>query len=248
MFSTAAQENVGYYVYALFDPRSEKVPFYIGKGCGNRVFQHAAGNMAETSIDEPMSAKLQQIQEIKARGDRVTHKIIRFGLSEEEALLIEASLIDLVNHITPETLTNQISGQGVAEGIIDANDLATALDAEPLDSEQPLLIIKIEKRWSELLLKHRSATAVPLAAIYEATQGFWKVSPARASRADCILSVARGIVRAVFVPTGWIDSAYPGRKQFAGHTDASQYSAFVGKSVAHYFKRGGQNPVRYLRC
>jgi hypothetical protein len=39
MFSQAVIENLGYYVYYLKDPRDDKV-FYLGKGVGNRLFNH----------------------------------------------------------------------------------------------------------------------------------------------------------------------------------------------------------------
>lgn len=69
---------------------------------------------------DPLGQKLQHISDIKRAGGTVLHKIIRFGLFEDEALKIEASLIDLVNHIKPDTLKNEILGQGVAEGFYDA--------------------------------------------------------------------------------------------------------------------------------
>ena len=42
MFSTAIIEKINYYIYCLVDPRNQNI-FYIGKGIGNRVFQHAQG-------------------------------------------------------------------------------------------------------------------------------------------------------------------------------------------------------------
>ncbi|GAA1482383.1 hypothetical protein GCM10009624_28230 [Gordonia sinesedis] len=39
-FSARVAEQLGWYVYALRDPRDNRV-FYIGKGKGNRVFAHA---------------------------------------------------------------------------------------------------------------------------------------------------------------------------------------------------------------
>ena len=40
-FRQKVKEALGYYVYALVDPRDWKI-FYIGKGKGNRIFHSAA--------------------------------------------------------------------------------------------------------------------------------------------------------------------------------------------------------------
>jgi len=41
--------NRKYYVYRLVDPRTLHT-FYVGKGCGDRVFQHAKGVLAKKSF------------------------------------------------------------------------------------------------------------------------------------------------------------------------------------------------------
>lgn len=251
MFDSRAQEQLSYYVYALFDPARPNWPFYVGKGVGNRVFSHAAGElpdnvaMAET---EPLSLKAQQIDNIKRSGRQVIHKIIRYGLTEEGALSVEAALIDIVNHICPDTLTNQVSGHGIAEGMIDAVDLATALQAEPLQTTLPVLLIKIERRWSRLLDDHGAAHQIPSTEILEAVRGNWKISIRRANKARYVLAVARGLVRGAYVAQEWRDSDEKGRKRFSGIVSSEPHLDFIGKSVTAHFKRGGQNPVRYLNC
>jgi hypothetical protein len=249
MFDQRTQELVGYYVYALFDPKTPLIPFYVGKGRGNRVFAHAAGEADLDTADDLLGAKLSLIREIRNRGDRVDHKIVRWSLLEEEAFKLEAALIDMVNHMLPETLKNEVSGHGVAEGFRDAMDLAIELGATQLKTNLPIMIIKIDRRWDELVNEFSSASGVPTDRIWAATQGEWKVNPDRASRAVCVLSVARGLVRAVFVPSGWeASTSMEGRKRMSGMADSTRFKEFIGQSVSGCFQKGSQNPIKYLGC
>ena len=75
-----------FYVYALKDPRSKPAkPFYIGKGTGNRVWEH------QMQIND--SEKGAVIKAIHAAGFSVLHTIISDNLTEEQSLKIEAELI-----------------------------------------------------------------------------------------------------------------------------------------------------------
>ena len=47
-FSPFVIEQIGWYVYALQDPRDQKI-FYVGKGKGNRIFAHANAAIDEVS-------------------------------------------------------------------------------------------------------------------------------------------------------------------------------------------------------
>ena len=98
--------EIGYYVYALKDPRSNPAqPFYIGKGTGVRAWEH------EINCDTTRKGKrIQEILEAKQRP--IVTKLVE-GLTENEALLIESELIAafgtesrgglLANSVTPLT-------------------------------------------------------------------------------------------------------------------------------------------------
>lgn len=91
-----------FYVYALKDRRTKPAkPFYIGKGTGNRIWEHVK--------DTEESEKVKTIKEIEDSGYNVIHTKIADNLTEEQALKIEAELISAFGIISQGgLLTNRV--------------------------------------------------------------------------------------------------------------------------------------------
>ena len=102
-------EKLGFQVYKLIDPTDGKV-FYIGKGQRDRVFSHIKeeAKLEDSSdTDYVIPLKLGLIRSLKKRGLKPIHVIVRHGMSEHEAELVEAVLIQ-----ENSGLTNLVSGRG----------------------------------------------------------------------------------------------------------------------------------------
>jgi hypothetical protein len=111
-----ASSGLGIYVYALRDPRCGQV-FYVGKGRGNRVFNHVlavlTGRKAPDWDRDPQKvkrSKAETIRSIHADNVAVEHLILRDGIKNDpEALMVEQAVIDAYA-ATGHPLANLVSG------------------------------------------------------------------------------------------------------------------------------------------
>ncbi|MBY0268912.1 MAG: GIY-YIG nuclease family protein [Burkholderiales bacterium] len=123
--------ETSYYVYALKDPRSSPAkPFYIGKGTGTRAYDHL--------IEPDDSRKGRRIREIVQEGKEVLVTQLADGLSELQAIKIEAELISAFGtEATGGMLTNVVIPSGnvskvrkalvVPDGVLEKAQLGLAL-------------------------------------------------------------------------------------------------------------------------
>jgi hypothetical protein len=193
-FSPGTLENLRFYVYWLRDPR-DKAVFYVGKGEGNRVFQHIKCLEKGAEPDEETD-KEQRIREIAEAGLAVEHVIVRHNMDEEDALMLEAVLIDMLPPLGIP-LTNQVEGHGTGDyGIASPEMLEAVYAAKELVIPDGLNVLFIS---ANAQFRNEKGT------LLERTQIAWKVDPAKAGEIHMVLVHANGLVRGCFVPDpdGW---------------------------------------------
>lgn len=233
-------ERLGHYVYLYVDPRNG-VPFYVGKGKGERILAHFEDGRA--------SRKTRTIAELRAKGIAPRLEILAHGLKDEEtAFRVEAAAIDLLGL---GELTNQVRGwKSLQVGRMTLDQLMGYYAAPPVEINHPALLIRINK-----LYRH---TMSPLE-LYEATRGIWKLGERR-QRAKYALAVFEGVVREVFEVQSWhpaCSTPYATRDlskrdaqrrwEFQGKIAANAIrEQYRGKSVRQYFHHGNQSPVIYV--
>lgn len=192
-------EALKYYIYCLVDPR-DKCIFYVGKGIGNRVFDHAKDALSYND----KTLKLDKIREILSLGLNVEYYIIRHGIeSEHEAYNLESTIIDLFTYSrfnTSTLLTNIVAGHHQwDEGIKTPNEIIQLYRCEKLVLKpgHTLLIVSLNKTYNQ-----NKANGVYIRPdLYESTRKYWRVDKKIADKVDYVLGVYKGVVRLVIKPT-----------------------------------------------
>ena len=245
-------ERLGpFYVYALVDPRDGEI-FYVGKGTGKRLLAH--GLEADIlSGGRGNQAKLARIREIRASGIEPRLDVIRHSLSESEALLVEAALID-----TLRGLTNAVSGHGSAAGRMPLSELVVTYGAEPIPAAAPPAMLVRLGAWREAheevepgYFRRATGFSVGMSSqeLLDATRCWWRVSPDSVQRRgiEHAVAVHEGVTRAVMTIRTWI-SRDDGRRAFAGRMVGSGpvFDAWVGPFGRRVpFAPNSQNPITY---
>lgn len=222
-------DEMKYYVYRLVDPRTFHT-FYVGKGCGNRVFQHAQEAKKLISKDEDsISLKFQTISEIKAAGKEVICFIHRWGLSKDTALEVEAALIDCY-----PGLTNIQKGHNFERGLISVEDFEKMSNVlEYNEPEEDYVIIKTS-------IKAIEANG----GLYEATRRSWNAKLDKAKKYKYVLSVINSIVKEVYYVDEWYSLGE--RIAFNGRIAEGPMTALKEQLIpAKYRKKGLANPFLY---
>lgn len=234
--------KLGYYVYLLTDPRSDR-PFYVGKGKGRRLLDHLS--------DVSKSRKRAVLNELDRLRIPPTFEILAHALADEEtAFRIEAAVIDLLGL---SHLTNSVRGwRSVQTGRMPLAQAIAYYAAKPVRVSDPALLIRVNR-----LYRHD----IKPIELYEITRGVWRLGRRRQG-AKFALAVFEGVVREVYTIHSWhpagstryetrrhSDVNSPGRCEFLGevaaHTVRERYK---NRSVGSYFNRGQQSPVVYVNC
>ena len=251
-FSAYVIEQIGWYVYALQDPRDKKI-FYIGKGKGNRVFTHALTAIVDSEGE--LSPKLNQIRQIHAENLSVNTFIIRHGITSEKiAYEIEASLIDVLFLMDKEAdnkffqLTNEVRGHHYeTHGTMSADNIMALYDATPCpEIEENVILFKIPVRWNPQMTPDE---------LFESTHGWWRLG-ARKETANFAMAVSSGVIRAIYKIESWDERTEGDRGFKKGEKPRFGFNGYLvhdldrylNKSVKHLFKVGEQSPFKYLNC
>lgn len=245
-FPRGIADELGFYVYIYINPLTTKI-FYVGKGKNNRCFDH----LEETGEKE----KHRVIQEIRDAGKQPDIEILAHGLSEREALIVEAAAIDLLER---DNLTNEVHGWGSREfGRYSVEEIAALYCATPANirAQDKVILIRINRLYYSGISREE---------LYEVTRGVWALSLVnlRARQVQYAFAVFDNVVREVYEIQMWFSAgrtAYfhrepedvnvDGRVEFVGRIAPEDIrKRYLFKSVGEYFVKGSSNPVRFVNC
>jgi uncharacterized protein len=223
------------YVYIYIDPRNGK-PFYIGKGTGNRLFSHLQ--------DRSDTEKVARIAEIRRSGKEPRIEILRYGLSDSEASLVEASSIDLIGKAR---LTNRMAGHHEGSfGRITSQRVISMLTAKKIKVHHKAILLTINRFYRSDMSPEE---------LYEVTRGIWKVGETNRNKVEFAMALYQGIVLEVYRIKQWHPAGtlkYKTRDSSSFKNSGRwEFSGSIAKDIREEYidflvGKAGQNPIRYV--
>jgi len=215
-----------YYVYAFYDSTDEsKKPFYIGKGKLDRCLDHI-----KRPDESPKSARIKALMTRNNLGI----DILRHGMNESTAKLVEATCIDLLG---VGELTNKVRGGSSLMGRITLDELHRLLLQEETE-------IAPEHAGLAFLLNTTYKSGMSALELYEATRGIWANIPKDVSLKYAYATYG-GLIMEVYEIECWVKagsqqyftrdltiSADTNRTEFVGRIAAKEIrDLYVGKLI-----------------
>lgn len=208
---TKSLDLAKYYVYAFYDMEDElKKPFYIGKGKSDRCLDHI-----KRPDDSPKSERIKELLEKKSLGI----DILRHGMDESTAKLVEATCIDLLG---VGELTNKVRGSSSLMGRITLDELQRLLLQEETE-------IAYEHAGLAFLLNSTYKSGMSSLELYESTRGIWANIP-KDERLKFAYATYGGLIMEVYEIECWVKA---GSQQYFTRdlkiTQDTNRSEFVGR-------------------
>ena len=208
---TKSLSMANFYVYAFYDKEDvSKKPFYIGKGKSSRCLDHI-----KYPDESPKSVR---IKDLFSKGN-LGIDILRHGMDESTAKLVEATCIDLLG---VGELTNKVRGSSSLMGRITLDELHHLLLQEETE-------IAPEHAGLAFLLNSTYKSGMSAIALYEATRGIWAKVPKDDSLRFAYATYG-GLIMEVYEIECWVKA---GSQQYFTREltipDDTNRSEFVGK-------------------
>ncbi|NIH21664.1 LEM-3-like GIY-YIG domain-containing protein [Providencia heimbachae] len=202
-----------HYVYAFYDTQdTSKKPFYIGKGKSSRCLEHL-----KYSDDSPKSEQIQELIDRKSLGI----DILRHGMDEPTAKLVEATCIDLLG---VGELTNKVRGSSSMMGRVTLDELQHLLLKEETE-------IAPEHAGLAFLLNSTYKSGMSSLELYESTRGIWANVP-KDEKLKFAYATYGGLIMEVYEIQCWVKA---GSQQYFTRnltTAETNRSEFVGRIAA----------------
>lgn len=218
-FPDKVTKGLGYYIYALIDPRKDSYGiFYIGKGKGNRVFNHVKDALkynpqekstkkAEQKEEIATNEKYETIKAIENAGEHVKYYILRHGITcEEMAYQIESTLIDTFNHLQLFAKIDTDENKNILRNIICGHDqglhgiktIEETIDFYNSGEVDLLPYMRRKMNFIAIKLSENFDSQSKDEDIYERVHFCWRVNKDRIKKIQYVLAISNGIIRGIY--------------------------------------------------